>query len=516
MTMLRTGLTFVLLVAFAVSARPLRAQSSTIQVTVDAQAPVHPFPHFWEESFGSGHAVLALRDNYRRDLKEVHDQAGMRFVRFHGIFDDENGVYSEDAQGNSVYNWSYIDQIYDGLLVNGVRPFVEIGFMPRALAARPDVHAFWYKPIVSPPKDYAKWDAFIGAFARHLIERYGIGEISQWYFEVWNEPNLDFWTGEPKQSTYFDLYDHTARALKAVSSRIRVGGPATSSAHWIPEFLGHISQANVPIDFISTHGYADDTVEDLFGTHEEIPMHDRVCRAVGHVHEQIRASSLPDLPLMWTEWNVPSYGDMHARDNWYVGPALARTISQCDGKVTMISYWTFDDVFEEDGVVEEPFNGGFGLITEDRIKKPAFYDFSLLHQLGEERLANTAENLLVTRRKDGTLVVAAWNLIDMDQLAQGTPLTMRLSFKGIPAGAALTIQRVDRAHGNPLSVYRSMGNPVSPTEAQIAALNRASALPAAEHHQLIDSVLEITLPPNGLALITIPPQGNMSKGTRHE
>ena len=179
--------------------------------------------------FGSGHAVLALRDNYRKDMKDVHDRIGMRYVRFHGIFDEENGVYSEDAQGNPIYNWSYVDQIYDGLLSAGVRPFVEISFMPKALASRLDYHAFWYKPIVAPPKDYAKWDALIAAFARHLVDRYGLDEVSQWYFEVWNEPNIDFWTGEPKQQTYFELYDHTARALKAVNPRLRVGGPATCS-----------------------------------------------------------------------------------------------------------------------------------------------------------------------------------------------------------------------------------------------------------------------------------------------
>jgi xylan 1,4-beta-xylosidase len=150
-----------------------------------------------------------LRESYRDDLRSVKKITGFEYVRFHAIFHDENGVYSEDKQGNPVYNWSYVDQIYDGLLANGVRPFVEISFMPKALAAKLDYHAFWYKQIVSPPKDYAKWDAFITAFAQHLVERYGIDEIAQWYFEVWNEPNIDFWTGTPKQATYFELYDHS-------------------------------------------------------------------------------------------------------------------------------------------------------------------------------------------------------------------------------------------------------------------------------------------------------------------
>ena len=292
--------------------------------SIDAKAAGTPFPHFWEQMFGSGHAVLGLRYNYRKDLKEVHDQIGARYVRAHGIFDDEVGVYDEDEKGNPVFNFSYVDEIYDGLLADGVRPYVEIGFMPYKLAARQSIQGFWYKPNVAPPKDYAKWDLLVREFARHLVDRYGMDEVAQWYFEVWNEPNIDFWAGDPKQATYFELYDHTARALKQVSPRLRVGGPSTSAAHWIPEFLDHVDKEHVPVDFVSTHGYGDDTVEDLFGTHEDIPMHDRVCSAVKMVHGQIAASALPRLPLMWSEWNVPSYGPLDARDNYYVGPGAGQ------------------------------------------------------------------------------------------------------------------------------------------------------------------------------------------------
>jgi xylan 1,4-beta-xylosidase len=480
------------------------SQAAPTNLSIDANALATPFPHFWEQMFGSGRAVLALRDNYRQDLKEVHNRIGMRYVRFHGIFLDDVGVYDEDDKGNPVFNFSYVDQIYDGLLARGVRPFVEISFMPYKLAARraPD-QGFWDQQNDSPPKDYAKWDMLIRAFAQHLVDHYGIGEVSQWYFEVWNEPDLSFWAGEPKQATYFKLYDHTARALKAVSPRLRVGGPATSTAQWIPEFLNYVDKEHVPVDFVSTHGYADDTVEDLFGAHEDIPMRDRVCRAVQMVHGQIRASAMPALPLLWTEWNVPNYDDLNARDNWYVGPALARDISQCDGLVKMMSWWTFDDVFEEKGVTKEPFQGGFGLIAAEMIKKPSFYDFALLHELGDERLANPADNLLVTRRKDGALVVATWNLVDMDKVASGTPLTMRLAFKGIAPEAEASIQRVDEEHGNPMPAYRAMGSPRYPTQAQIAALNKASALPAPDRRRLDKGVLELTLPVNGLAVIEV-------------
>jgi xylan 1,4-beta-xylosidase len=477
---------------------------STEQITIDANAPRHPFPHFWEETFGSGRAVLALRENYRQDLKEVHDQIGMRYVRFHAILHDEVGVYNEDESGKPEYNFTYVDQIYDGLLERGVRPFVEISFMPYKLASDPKaIHPFWYKQNVSPPKDYAKWDGLMRAFAQHLIDRYGVDEVSQWYFEVWNEPNIDFWAGDPKQATYFELYDHTVRDLKAVSPRLRVGGPSTAAAHWIPEFLRHTAEQHVPVDFVSTHGYADDTVEDMFGTHEEIPMRDRVCRAIAKVHGDIEASASPSLPLMWTEWNVPSYGDLNARDNWYVGPALAHDISQCDALVNMMSFWTFDDVFEEGGVKSKPFDGGFGLIAPGRIKKPSFYAFSLLHRLGAERVANPIQDVIVTQRSDGALVLAAWNLVDLDKLAQGSSREIHLMLKGVSGRARIAIERVDETHGNPMTLYKSMGSPVYPTMKQVSALNQASQLPAPEEGKLKDGHLIFSIPVNGLVLIEV-------------
>src|SRR5271154_495183 len=244
---------------------PLTAQTPAETVTIDANAPVTPLPHFWEQMFGSGRAELTMRDSYLPDLREVKAITGFQYVRFHAIFHDELGIYDEDAHGNPVYDFSYIDQIYDGLLANGVKPFVEISFMPKKLALRQDVHAFWYKEIVSPPKDYAKWDALITAFTQHLVERYGIDEVASWYFEVWNEPNIDFWTGRPAQQTYFELYDHTARALKAVNQRIRVGGPATAQAAWVDALIAHAAQSNVPLDFVSTHVYGNDSAKDVFG-----------------------------------------------------------------------------------------------------------------------------------------------------------------------------------------------------------------------------------------------------------
>lgn len=483
------------------AAAALSNAQTTSQIEIDAHAPASAFPHFWEKAFGSGRAILALRESYRNDVRELKKVADFQYVRFHAIFHDEVGVYDEDDQGKPVYNFSYVDQIYDGLLANGVRPFVEISFMPKKLALRQDVHPFWYKQIVSPPKDYAKWDGLIRSFGEHLVERYGIDEVAQWYFEVWNEPNIDFWSGEPKQATYFELYDHTARTLKGVNARIRVGGPSTAAADWVSPFLQHVTKENVPIDFVSTHGYADDTVENLFHTSEDIPLQQRVCRAIGKVRGEIKASAKPTLPLMWTEWNVPSFGDRYkARDTIYVGAALADDIRQCDGLVDILSYWTFDDVFEENGVVREPFYGGFGTIAAGGIKKPAYYAYALLHLLGDERLANDA-NILVTRRQDGRLVIAAWNVVDPDKT--GSAQTVTLRFKHVAAEAGVRVHRVDEKHGNVLPFYEGMGKPRYPTQRQIGELNRASALGAPEQTRLKNGELRIAIPVNGLVVVEV-------------
>ena len=495
---LLTWLAAALLIGVAWTPQTLAVET----VRVDAAAAGTPFPHFWETMFGSGHATLAMREGYLRDLAAVKKITDFRYVRFHGILDDDDDVYNEDEHGNPVYNFTLIDTIYDGLLARGVRPFVELDFMPRELAFNPDdLHVFWYKPNVSPPKDYLKWDGLVRALAQHLISRYGIDEVSKWYFEVWNEPNGDFWGGVPQQQTYFDFYAQTARALKAVSPRLRVGGPATAHAAWIRAFLHYVSAQNVPIDFVSTHGYADDSAANLFGTDRKVPYDARVCLAVERVRREIEHSALPNLPLYWTEWNV--MGKDGARDTTYVGPAVANTIRGCDGKVQMMSFWTFSDVFEESGPSRRPFVGMYGLRAYGGINKPSFYAFGLLHQLGDKRLANPSDHAIVTRTKDGGLAIALWNLVDPG--VHGVTKTIRLVVNGVQPDAAVSIQRVDDHYGNVLPIYQSMGSPRYPTPQQVAQMNAATALPLPEVAHLRAGALSLALEPNALLLLKIAP-----------
>lgn len=476
-------------------------------VEVDAEAPAHDFPHFWERMFGSGRAILSLRDSYRRDLRTVKQATGFEDVRFHAIFHDEVGVYDEDQAGKPVYNFSYVDQIYDGLLENGIRPFVELSFMPKKLAARPSIFGFWYQPYNAPPRDDDRWADLIEAFTRHLVERYGTDEVAQWYFEVWNEPNIDFWAGDPKEATYYQLYDVTARAIKRVNPGFRVGGPSTAQAAWVDRFIEHCVRANVPVDFVSTHVYANDTAQNVFGTDEKIPRDQMVYRAVKKVHDQVKASARPDLPLIFSEYNASYFNEPDVTDSVFMGPWLANTIARCDGLTEMMSYWSFSDVFEEGGVVKRPFYGGFGLIAAGNIPKASFNAFKMLHELGGQRLAVTSDDALATRTADGRLAVAVWNYAPPGD--RGSPKDITLRLRGLAHSQHhVRIEILDREHGSSLAAWRAMGRPDFPSREQQRQLRAASQMPAPAVQTLRGGDLRtvtLNLPSQSLALVETEP-----------
>lgn len=524
----RIARTAMLIAVAAASSIGGTAQTAPGQesITVDAKASGTPFPHFWEQTFGSGRAILSLREGYRQDLRTVKQATDFKSIRFHGILMDEVGLYDPDRQTKnpglaaekandaSVYNFSYIDQIYDGLLENGVRPYVELSFTPAKMASDPKaLHPFWYHPNVSPPKDYNAWDAMMRALAQHLVDRYGLDEVATWKFEMWNEPNLDFWAGEPKQSTYFELYDHTARALKAVSPRLQVGGPATAQAAWVTPFLEHVKKSGAPLDFVSTHVYANDRAEDVFGTHEQIPRETMVFRSVQKVHEEIAHSAFPHLPLIFSEYNASYANEPDVTDAPYIGPWLANTIRLCDGIVQNMSYWAFSDVFEEQGVVRSPFYGGFGLIAADHIEKPALHVFAALHRLGDRRLAVKSDSALATTDGQGHVAMALWDYAPPDGIgATYTPpppgtravKTFHLQVAHVAQDAPVEVLRVDDEHGNVVKAFDAMGRPPGDlTQAQVKQLQAASAAAPPEHLHLSGGKLDITVPAHGLAVVLV-------------
>jgi xylan 1,4-beta-xylosidase len=219
------------------------------------------------------------------------------------------------------------------------------------------------------------------------------------------------------------------------------------------------------------------------------------------VHDQIAASARPGLPLMWTEWNVPSFGPLNARDTSYVGAALADDIRQCDGLVNMMSFWTFSDVFEEGGPGREPFNGSFGLIALGGIKKPSYSAFALLHKLGPERILPDSSNVLVTRRRDGSLAIAAWNLVDPDKT--GTARSVDFEFHGVPLDSHVRVSRADSEHGNTLAAFQKMGSPRYPTRAQVRDLNRVAEKASVQRSQLSRGSIKLQVPVNGVLLLEV-------------
>lgn len=476
----------------------LSTASAAQVIKIEAGRQGQPLPHFWEQAFGSGRAVLSLRESYRRNLDAVRAATGFRYVRFHAIFHDENGVFALDESGKPVYNFNQTDRIYDGLLARGVKPYVELSFMPRQMAAIPVFHSFWYKPVVSPPADDGAWGALVENFARHLVRRYGIDEVVDWYFEVWNEPNIDFWAGEPKFETYMQLYGASAAAIKRVSPRLRVGGPATAQAAWTGRFLNECARRQWPVDFVSTHVYANDRPKDVFGAEGPVDRRNMLARAIDKVYQEVRRSAHPSVPIHWSEFNASYMNEPEVTDSAFMGPWLAETIARARGKTDLMSYWTFSDDFEEQGIFKSPFYGGFGLMNPQGIPKAAFHAFRILHLLGEEALPGPEDGALVTRRRDGSIVVALWNYAEPG----GTGPERRFILEGAPAGAAL-VHRVDSRHGSPYDRWKQMGSPRSLSLAQQRELEAVAASPPPERHTLKENTLTVAVPAHGLAVVEL-------------
>ena len=487
--------------ALAGATRAAEAAHST-DIEVDLAADTGPLPHYWENCVGSDRLAIAFREQWLKDLTQAHALCGFRSVRCHGLFDDEMGICPAVDASGPVTSFVYLDQIYDRLLDIGVRPFVELSFMPTALASSRNA-IFWYRGNSSPPKRMSDWIALIDSFARHLVQRYGIAEVSQWRFECWNEPNLSFWAAS--QAEYFELYKHTASALKQVSSRLQVGGPATAEMMWIPQFLEYCARGGVPVDFVSSHVYADDPQENIFGKPDLYPFEQVIPRALAQARDQIRSSAFTDLPLVVSEW---------ASQN----PAfIAQTIRDCAGLADTFSYWTFDAVFEEQGPPRTFFNDVYGLIGQSGVPRPSLHAFAALHRLGTRRLQASAGPVLASRREDDSTAIVLWNLIPrVTRTSAGDPLA---AFQGerTTAGASRTLRLellhagarsaqltlIDPAQISPLRAYDAMGRPEYPSREQIAQLQASAATPTAESVALRGSSLSIQLPPNSVALIEL-------------
>ena len=493
-----------------------------VRFMVDAAAPKQHLPHFWEKCVGSCHGYTALREDYREQLKKAKEELGFQYVRFHGILDDDMCVVQETEPGKYSYNFFNIDNIFDFLLRIGMKPFLEIGFMPTPFASG-EKTCFHYKGNITPPRDYQAWDTFITAMIRHFVERYGLAEVRQWFFEVWNEPNLQFFfTGT--QDDYFTLYEHTARAIKAVDGCLQVGGPATALNAWVPELIAYCRAHEAPLDFISTHHYPTDdplwnsgmSVEDFFaemmekeraGEKDARKKAQTYGRGVLQKMTAKTKAQAEGYPLYYTEWNTSAILPDECHDYPYSAALVTKTILDNIGYVEAYSFWTFTDIFEEHPQHRGEFHGGFGLQTLHGIPKPTYRAFELLHQLGNERYPRPEEQgnvgMLAASGKDGGLCVIVYNQQVQDDPSEEEQI--ELTVEHFDASGAV-ICRVDGEHANPRKLWDEMGCPDYPDAQQMDRLYLASRL---EEETLTvmqtqrGVQVSFALPKDGVALIRI-------------
>lgn len=491
-------------------------------ITIDLAAAREPVDRFFDLSIGSDYPGTLIRPDSQAQLATVVRELGFRYVRFHDIFHDTLGTVRV-VDGRTVYDWTRIDQLYDALLAKGIRPFVELGFTPNAMRTSEQTIFYWKGNTSHPKPD--QWRALIDAFVRHVRHRYGAQEVRRWYFEVWNEPNLDgFWEKADKQA-YLDLYASTARTIKAIDPALRVGGPATAGAAWVPDFLAYAERTGTPVDFVATHTYGvDGGFLDEQGKQDTklSPSPDAIVGDVRRVRREIDATRYAGRPLFFTEWSTSYTPRDFVHDSYISAPYILTKLRETQGLVQGMSYWTFSDLFEEPGPPPTPFHGGFGLLNREGIRKPAFFAYKYLNAL-KGRTVPVADAHALAATDGGGVTALVWDWHQPQQKVSNKPFYTRLVPANASAPAALavthlapgryrlTVRRTGFRANDALSAYIDMGMPAALAPAQLAKLQSLTR-DAPEQRRIVtvarDGVARLRLPlrTNDIALVQLEPE----------
>lgn len=446
------------------------------QYQVDKESKV-PFHNAVDYCIGTGRMGLALQKEYFEQLRYVQEQIGFSYIRGHGLFCDDMAIYQyrEDREGKQYteYNFTYLDRVMDSYLELNIRPFLELGFMPKKLASGEQT-VFYWKGNVTPPKDYSAWVVLVQTTLRHLIERYGREEVLTWPVEVWNEPNLrTFWKDADMQE-YFKLYKITSEAVKAVDEGFHVGGPAICGVDdevWLRSFLEFVRESHAPLDFVTRHHYTSH-VPKWDGHYGYIGLHEPEY-AFGELERSREIiDSFPEfagMDIHITEFNTSYIPQCPIHDTNLNAAYLAHMLSRLGDKHASYSYWTFGDVFEEGGVAFTPFSGGFGLVANGIIPKPTFWTFAFFKRLQGE-CVHRSEEALVVRTENGYRGVV-WNA---DGRATGEELDITLTLPAGEAAYCLIGKTVDEECCNPLKVWHELGEPANPSKETVELLREAA------------------------------------------
>ncbi len=464
------------------------AGAQTRIVRADVAKTLGPHTTVPLRCIGAGRANEGLRADWQEQLATVQREIGFDYIRMHGILHDDMGVYKEDKNGKPEFNFQYVDALYDALLKMHIRPFVELSFMPSALASGTRT-IFWWKGNVTPPKDPTKWAALIRAFVAHYRERYGEDEIKKWYFEVWNEPDLHngFFTGT--LDDYLALYKTTAEAVKAECPACRVGGPASAIPYAFEEaFEKYVVANNVPAEFVATHAYGvKQGFLDADGSSGTIldPDPDAVSGRMQHSRELLSKSGRPGMELHFTEWSSAYTPTDFMHDQYHQASYILDKIKRAAPYVDSLSYWTFTDVFEEGGPRFEAFHGGFGLMNLQGIRKPSYFAYRFLRQLGTQDVSTSDAQSWITRSPDGSVQALVWDYTPVvppkgqtdqsfyrKELPAASKGTLRIQLDQLPAGRYnVSVFAIGYQKNDAYTAYLRMGAPSQLTPAQVKALD---------------------------------------------
>lgn len=439
-----------------------------------------PYHNNVDFCIGTGRMGLALQKEYQEQLKLVQEEIGFSHIRGHGLFTDDMAIYqeyqAEDRTIRTEYNFTYLDLVMDSYRELGLRPFLELGFMPERLASGTQTIFYW-KGHTTPPKDYAAWTALVTATLRHLMERYGEAEVVTWPIEVWNEPNLPGFWYRADQEEYFRLFEVTFRAIKKLDTRFCVGGPAicgVDDRRWIDSFLRFCRQEHLAIDFVTRHHYTTEFPERA-GHYEYAKLSEAEdgfrnlasTREIIDSYEEYRG-----LPIHITEFNTSYVPDCPLHDTNRNAAYLAEQLSRLGDVNESYSYWAFGDLFEEQGVPYTPFHGGFGLVANGGIRKPTFWTFRFFKKLKEGVCVLRTEDTFLVRMPDGSYRGVVWHKT-MRGESTGAVLERELVFPAEAQEYSLITKTVDEETCNPLKLWHVMGEPSSLSAEQKELLKEA-------------------------------------------
>lgn len=443
---------------------------------------------------GTGRMGLALHKEYYAQLKLVQDAIGFKFIRGHGLFHDDMAIYQEyidrtglkepnefknygeyreylekNGKKSTEYNFTYLDRVIDDYISLNIRPFIELGFMPKKLASGENTIFYW-KGNTTPPSDYSKWTELVKATLSHLLERYG-EEVLTWPVEVWNEPNLPGFWKDADMPEYFKLYTETSKAVKEVNENFKVGGPAIcggADEKWMKGFLDYCKETHPPLDFISRHHYTTEFPDYMghYGYAKLTKFDDTIqtlkdCRKIINSYDEFK-----NLPFHITEFNTSYIPNCPLHDTNQNAAYIAGTLAEIGDYVTSYSYWTFGDVFEENGVPFTPFHGGFGMLANGGIEKPTFWTFKFFKELTKdfEKCVYKAKDFVIVKTKKGTYKGVAWNLTSE---TKKECLDFEIELPLEKGRYCVYTKSVCEDCCNPLKVWHDMGEPANPSLVQI-------------------------------------------------